>query len=66
MNSKYKVITIKFRNHYDYVPDGWYQLEEYLNWGWSIIRVDSFSGGGGWKPMTGCLVYILSNEVKSQ
>lgn len=67
MKKYYKVITL-MRDPSSYpqnnwVLTGWYDLQEALNGGWVIERVDSFSGGGGWKTSGGAMVYILSKEV---
>jgi len=64
----YKVVTLmRDLTHYpgNWTLTHWYDLQEDLNNGWVIERTDSFSGGGGWHPVSGAIVYILSKSFKN-
>ena len=65
MKKYHKVITLLREERTDWVLKGWYDLQKALDEGYVIERTDSFSGGGGWKPSGGGIVYILSKDYSN-
>lgn len=57
------VITLHQKRFPDWVLDNWLRLEEALNKGYKIERVDVLPGCSGWSGIrNGALVYILKKE----